>query len=739
MTVEELKVVIVADAKKLSEELSKAREDVKQFNSDIKSEFKNAKSDITNIFAGLGKKIIGVFAGLQIGKFIVNSVKEAMHAIEDESLTQVAFGKQADAIRDWSKQVSDALGLAVTDVRRNTSTMYTMIRAMNIAETSAMKMAKGVTLLSQDLASMLNKDPKQVYERISAGLMGQTRGLHLMGYAITAASVKQYAYAKGIAEVGSELTEQQKVMARYLLLMEQTKVAHGNLAQTINSPMNQLRMFNANLKDLCQTFGNLFIPILNAVMPYLNAFLKLITMLFDAIRKFFGFKTNQEWGTELHDNFETANYGIQTTNKGVGNLDKNLKKADKDAKKLRETLARFDEMNVLKEPMMKTPKVPKADLGDLGGFGGMPFDFPVEEYNPHIEWVKNKVKELVESFQKYFSGIDFSPLVSSLENLKKSIDPIIGTISSGLKWFMDHVLRPLTVWTIEDLLPAFFNLLAESLRFLQPILDAAAQTFAWWWDHALQPMAAWTGGVIVYVLEMIAKWLKQFNDNASAVEMMRDLVQIVTGLGLALFTVATGLKMVRLAALAFQTILTLLTSPIGLVTLAILAIGVALYYVIKYMPEIKQAFINAFNSIKEAVSKVATWFKNTIKRFFEDPIGAVVDSVKWLISSLSGKKWQTPQQNNSPQYTMPNIPVPKFATGGIVSSPTFAQIGEAGTEAVVPLERNTGWIDMLASKLNGNGQPINLTVKIGEDNIISRVIDGINNKTMEMGRGMVMV
>ena len=565
--------------------------------------------------------------------------------------------------------------------------------------------------------------------------MGQTRGLHLMGYAITEATVKQFAYAKGIAQVGTQLSEQQKVMARYLLLMEQTKIAHGNLAQTLNSPMNQLRMFNANLQMLCQTLGNLFIPLLNAVMPYLNAFLKLITMALNKIREFFGLPTNEDWAKSLHAGLETANYGFQNLNKGTENLDKNLKKADKDANKLKNTLAKFDEMNVLKEPMMKTPKVSNASgVGDLGGYGQAPFDFPVEEYNWHAEWVKNKVQGIVDAFKQYFAGIDFTPLIDSFNKLKQAIDPIVVDISASLKWFMDNILKPLTVWTIEDALPSFFNLLASALLILHPILDAVGQTFKWWWDNLFQPIVKWTADNFIKGMNAISEVLKDISKDTAFIDFLKKWWSLLVSIGIALVVIPPAIKAIQLAITAFQFILTLLTSPIGLVIVGITAIGTAIYLVIKYFPQIKEGFINTFNAIKTVVSRVAEWFKNTIKTFFQDPIGSVVNSVKWLINKLSGNKLQVNQQTVTPQYT-----VPKFATGGIVKKPTYAQIGEDGAEAVLPLERNTGWIDMLASKLNGNGQPINLTVKIGEDNIINRVIDGINNKTMEMGRGMVMV
>ena len=59
-----------------------------------------------------------------------------------------------------------------------------------------------------------------------------------------------------------------------------------------------------------------------------------------------------------------------------------------------------------------------------------------------------------------------------------------------------------------------------------------------------------------------------------------------------------------------------------------------------------------------------------------------------------------------------HVSVPKLATGGIVTSATTALIGEAGKEAVLPLENNTQWMDKLASKINSNGSNAGGTVRV---------------------------
>lgn len=97
----------------------------------------------------------------------------------------------------------------------------------------------------------------------------------------------------------------------------------------------------------------------------------------------------------------------------------------------------------------------------------------------------------------------------------------------------------------------------------------------------------------------------------------------------------------------------------------------------------------------------------------------------------------------SPKIDFPDIPY--LARGGVVSSPTFAMVGEAGQEAVMPLENNTGWIDKLADKINlsngGNSsrQPLNVTVELDGTKLGEIIIDIINEKTQMSGRNQVIV
>ena len=120
---------------------------------------------------------------------------------------------------------------------------------------------------------------------------------------------------------------------------------------------------------------------------------------------------------------------------------------------------------------------------------------------------------------------------------------------------------------------------------------------------------------------------------------------------------------------------------------------------------------------------------------FKFPINLIIDGINAFISGLN--KIKIPDWVPAVGGKGINIPkIPKLARGGIIDSPTIAMVGEAGKEAVMPLERNTSWINQLADKLadkigGNNSNPIQLIVKIGEDTILDKFIQGMKDKDFE--------
>lgn len=104
---------------------------------------------------------------------------------------------------------------------------------------------------------------------------------------------------------------------------------------------------------------------------------------------------------------------------------------------------------------------------------------------------------------------------------------MITTIKDGLRWLYDNVLIPLSKWTIENLLPAFLNLLSGALKVLNPLITAFKPIFEWFWNNFLEPIAKWTGGIIIDILNLLANALTRIGN------WMSENQSVVTGMEIA--------------------------------------------------------------------------------------------------------------------------------------------------------------------------------------------------------------
>ena len=125
-----------------------------------------------------------------------------------------------------------------------------------------------------------------------------------------------------------------------------------------------------------------------------------------------------------------------------------------------------------------------------------------------ISDMADKVKKALEPLK----AISFDNLITSLDNIKRAAQPLTDKLFAGLEWAYYNIFVPLAKWTIEDLLPAFLDVLAGCLDVLNSALDALKPLWMWAWDNFLEPVASWTGGVIVDVLKGLASALEGISD-----------------------------------------------------------------------------------------------------------------------------------------------------------------------------------------------------------------------------------
>ena len=869
MTIDELQVLITANTNELRNEINKA-------NKNISGLQKTASKSTAGVSTAFKKLKQGIVA-LGIGKIIKDSITSGMDAIESDSLFETSLGNSADAVRSWSDEVSNALGLNAIALRKNTGTIYNMTSSMGLAEGDALKMSKGISLLTEDMASFYNLDSAEAFNKLKSGLTGETEPLKALGILVDENTIKQVAYSEGIAENGAELTQQQKVMARYVAIMKQTGNAQGDLARTINSPANQLRMLKNNITQAGVALSNFFMPAVQTILPWLNALTTVVTRALNSLASFFGMTGGGDTAEET-----------KSVADNVGAIGDGFDDATKSAKKMKGALAGFDEMNVLSD-----------NSGDSGGSSSAGVSasvgFELGEYDAGLDMIKSNTEALVEDIEGFFSrigeGISFDNLIKSFGNLKEAVEDLGGKIWDGLGWAIDNILNPLAQWTIEDALPSFFNSLSTALTniglidftalqekllvlrdsiapfvenvgtgldwFLQNVLvplagwviedvlpaflntlsgaiDVVNQAitdiepiFTWFWDNVLSPIAEWTGGVFVDILNGIGDALKWISDNEVAMALLEGIA-IAIGLvsaALAIYDLVMKLFTVTstgatVAGAAFGAVISFITSPITLVTLAIGALIAIIVLLVNNWDTVKEVASKCWEGIKNVWNSVATWFNQNIVQpvanFFKGMwnglksgastawagIKSVFSSVASFFKNIFTTAWEGVKKVFSTggkifdgikegivsvfttvvnaiitginkviklpfeglngildklynleilkvqpfkwlTWRAPVPEIPQLARGGVVDKPTYAMIGEAGTEAVVPLERNLGYLDklagMLADKIGGGGGDIHLVVKLGEKAIFDKFIEYSRDKAFETNGEVVFV
>lgn len=234
----------------------------------LENQLRSTNRTRDEVLARMGERVDRVAEGISLPLAAAGaaSLKMAMDAVESENLFDVAMGQMAEQARTWSQQLRQELGLNEYSVRRNVATLYTMFDSMGMTNDKALEMSITLTQLAYDMASFYNLPLDEAFEKLKAGITGEEEPLKRLGIMVDDNTIKTYAYSAGIAQQGQELTQQQKVLARYVAILDQTQTAQGDLARTITSPANQLRMMREAAEMLAVDLGKTLIPELQRML-----------------------------------------------------------------------------------------------------------------------------------------------------------------------------------------------------------------------------------------------------------------------------------------------------------------------------------------------------------------------------------------------------------------------------------------------------------------------------------------
>lgn len=176
-----------------------------------------------------------------------------------------------------------SLGINPSKLMNYQAMFAQMSSSMGVVSETSLKLSQALTEIGADLASVRNMDFDKVWTDMASGLAGMSRTLDKYGVNIRNVNLQQKLMELGIDESITILNQNDKALLRTIILLENTKYAWGDLADTLNQPANQMRLLTSNLSNLSRTIGNLFLPMVSKVLPYVNglviALQRLVTWL----------------------------------------------------------------------------------------------------------------------------------------------------------------------------------------------------------------------------------------------------------------------------------------------------------------------------------------------------------------------------------------------------------------------------------------------------------------------------
>lgn len=271
--------------------LDNAEQRITGFSNRVEAETKRTKSlsDGLDLIGGAATKSgLALTAGLTAPIALVGGLvaKLGIDAVESRNLMEVSFGSMINEADSWANALSKDLGLNRFEMEKTAGTMFNMVSSMGLARPAAFEVSTGIVKLAADMASFRNISIEDALTKLKAGLVGETEPLKAIGILVDENTVKAYAYKNGIAAQGTELSAQQKVLARYGAIMQQTSNDQGDLARTMESPANQLRIMRSRIEEAATSLGVSLIPMISSainivskVVPYIQSFVEWFTKL----------------------------------------------------------------------------------------------------------------------------------------------------------------------------------------------------------------------------------------------------------------------------------------------------------------------------------------------------------------------------------------------------------------------------------------------------------------------------
>lgn len=674
-----------------------------------------------------------------IADYLGNAVAKFNDFYEATDLFHNAMGNLSGEADTLISKMQGLLGVDPTKAMTYMATIQSLGTSFGLASDKAYVLSKNLTQLAYDEGSYWNKDVAETFTAMSSAISGEIEPIRRLGIDLTQARLQQELLALGFNKQVSSLSQADKAVLRYIAIMKQTANVQGNLAQTIQSPANQIKILKAQLDMLAKSVGSLLYPALKSILPPLIAAVQLIREFVEWVAKLMGVKVVFTDFTKSADSVG-----------GIGDaMDDTADSTKKAAKALKDYTMGFDELNIIDPTQGSSGSGAGAGaagniLGDVDLSG---YDMFKNYVGTSIDEIKEKVKKLLPIIAGVAAGFaawkiaDF--LFSQLNNVH-GLAYKLGQVVGELRKKLGLVNPELAViaGTVALIVWRFVDLYQNSEKFriglqrIKDLIELAALGFSQGWNISL------TEGKLGQSIEHLKESIKilaqqildllpdEWKESASnAFETIRqvvkkldldlgDLALTLIGIGL----IISGHPVAGLAVIGFEA-----------VSVAIRGLGSESE---KESFGLKSDWHSAFQQLGIDAGNMASFFVDG----FAQIVDSISDFIRWIKDGIS--------ESERLDVTMNKTLFPNALLGLadlIADIETFVRwVSKGPTEAErLDVSMNQGFIANallgLADLISDIGSVIDWFVHL-DDHIKSagesftRFLDGVENWAAEAGK-----
>lgn len=315
----------------------------------------------------------------QTADFLGKFISESNEYVENVNLFTVAMGEYAEAAQSYAEKVSEVMGIDPSDWMRNQGIFQTLLTGFGNTSKESALMSKNLTQLGYDISSFMNISVSESMQKLQSGISGELEPLRRLGYDLSQARLESIALSLGIDKSVASMNQAEKAQLRYYAVMTQVTHVQGDMARTLESPANQLRILSAQATMAARSLGNVLIPMFNKLLPVGIATLQVLREITDELAEFMGFTLP-----------EVDYSSVSSVTSGISD---DLSDSEDTVKAIKRELMGFDEINRLGDNTASSGSGTSA--GSSLGFELPEYDFLGNTVSQQVDEIKDKIRSLL--------------------------------------------------------------------------------------------------------------------------------------------------------------------------------------------------------------------------------------------------------------------------------------------------------------------------------------------------------